>query len=104
MEATREEDAEKNRLCPPTPDSSTLADWAHRNVPGARATRSLGLQPDIKSWGDSVALNPARISLQHSGSGRLDAVFEHLPTHLPPGLARLAELGGRTTRPSSSTL
>ena len=33
VEATREDDAEKNRLCPPSPYANTLADWATHERP-----------------------------------------------------------------------
>ncbi|MCW2713107.1 MAG: pyridine nucleotide-disulfide oxidoreductase [Frankiales bacterium] len=96
VEATRVDDAEKNRLCPPTPYPSTLADWAHMNVLGARATRAFGAEPDIQAWVAGVALNPARIPAAHSGTRRMDAVLERLQTHSGPGLNRLAELSGRS--------
>lgn len=95
VEATRGDDAEKNRLCPPTPFANSRAEWAHMIVMGARAATSFGSAPDIKAWADKVALNPARIPPQRSGSGGLDDVLARLQAHLSPGLARLAELGGR---------
>lgn len=61
VEATRADDAEKNRLCPPTPFANTLPEWAHMTVRGARAAMSFGSEPDIKAWTNQVALNPARI-------------------------------------------
>ncbi len=100
VEATRDDDAEKNRLCPPTPFPNTLAEWAHMNVMGARAARSFGSEPDIKAWADTVALNPARIPPDRSGSGTLDGVLARLQTHIDPGLARLAELSGRAPAPA----
>ncbi|MDQ3431201.1 MAG: hypothetical protein M3467_03075 [Actinomycetota bacterium] len=42
VEATRSDDEQKNRLCPPTPYGNTLADWAAMNVRGTRATASSG--------------------------------------------------------------
>jgi hypothetical protein len=92
VEATREDDLEKNRLCPPTPYPNTLAEWAVMNVLGARATMSFGAEPDIKAWADTVALNPARIPPDHGGSAELDDALDRLQTHMRPGLARLAEL------------
>lgn len=94
VEATRDDDVEKNRLCPPTPYANTLAEWASMNVRGARAATSFGSEPDIKAWADRTALNPARIPPGHQGSRELDDALGRLETHLGPGLARLAELGG----------
>ncbi len=93
VEATREDDDEKNRLCPPTPYANTLAEWATMTVLGARATASFGSAPDIKSWADRVALNPARVPPGWPGSAELDDALGRLKTHRSAGLARLTELG-----------
>jgi hypothetical protein len=92
VEATRVNDAEKNRLCPPTPYSNTLGGWANMTYLGMRATQAFGAEPDIKSWADTVALNPARIPPEHGGSAELDDALERLQAHAGPGLARLREL------------
>ena len=44
VEATREDDEEKNRLCPPSRFGNTLADWAAMNVRGTRASLSFGVR------------------------------------------------------------
>jgi hypothetical protein len=94
VEATREDDAEKNRLCPSTPFPNSLAEWATMNVLGTRAATSFGAEPDIKAWADTVAINPARIPPEHGGSPALDDALDRLQVHMGPGLARLAELSG----------
>jgi hypothetical protein len=91
-EATREDDDEKNRLCPPSHYGNSMAQWASMNVLGTRATMSFSAEPDIKAWSDQVALNPARIPPGHAGSAALDDARGRLATHTRPGLARLAEL------------
>lgn len=92
VEATREDDAEKNRLCPPSPYPDSMATWARMTVVGARNAMSFGSEPDIKAWADRVALNPARIPPGYPGSAELDDARDRLQAHLRPGLARLAEL------------
>lgn len=94
VEATRDDDAEKNRLCPPTPYPNSRAEWVTMNVLGTRAAMTFGAEPDIKAWADTAAINPARIPLEHPGSPELEDALERFRTHLGPGLARLAELGG----------
>ena len=93
VEATRADDEEKNRLCPPSRYGNTLADWAAMNVRGTRASMSFGAEPDIKAWSDGVALNPARVPPDDAGSAELTDALERLRAHARPGLARLAELG-----------
>ncbi len=92
VEATRGDDDEKNRLCPPTPYGNSMADWARMNVLGTRAAMSFTAEPDIKEWASHVALNPSRIPPGHPGSSALDDALERLAAHTKPGVARLAEL------------
>jgi putative NAD(P)-binding protein len=92
VEATREDDSDKNELCPPSSYGNTLADWARMNVLGMRSSMSFGSQPDIKAWSDRVALNPARIPPEHGRSPGLDDALDRLQTHVEDGLARLAQL------------
>ena len=68
------------------------------NILGTRAAMSFGSEPDIKAWTDRVALNPARIPIEHAGSAALDDALNRLQTYVPPGLARLVELSGTDPR------
>jgi hypothetical protein len=92
VEATREDDAEKNRLCPPTPYPNSPAEWARMTLFGARATASFGAEPDIKAWADGVSINPARISPEHAGSPALEATLGRLQASTKAGLAGLDQL------------
>ena len=92
IEATRDGDDEKNRLCPPSQFGNSMAEWARMNVQGTRAAAAFSSEPDIKDWTNRVALNPARIPPGHPESGGLDDARERLATYTRPGIARLAEL------------
>jgi NAD(P)-binding Rossmann-like domain len=92
VEATRDDDGEKNRLCPPSSFGNSLAQWATMNVLGIRNSASFSSEPDIKAWSDRVALNPARIPPEYGRSPELDEVLERLDTYAGPGLAKLAHL------------
>lgn len=94
VEATRHDDAEKNRLCPPTPYGNSMVEWARMNVLGTRAAMTFSAEPDIKEWADRAAINPARIPPGHPGSAELDATLERLAASTRAGVARLAELTG----------
>ena len=94
VEATRTDDAEKNRLCPPSRYGNTLADWARMNVRGTRATTAFGAEPDIKAWSDGVAINPARVPPERSDSPGVPEAVARLRSNVPAGVARLAELSG----------
>jgi len=92
VEATRADDAEKNRICAPSSYGNSLAEWARMNLLGTRSSMTFSAEPDIKAWADTVALNPARVSTDHPGSPALDDARERLSAHSGPALARLAEL------------
>ena len=92
VEATRTDDAEKNRLCPPSNYGNSLAQWAAMNVRGTRATMTFSAEPDIKAWLDTVALNPTSVPPGYASSVALDAARERFATHVRPGLNRLAAL------------
>jgi hypothetical protein len=94
VEATRQDDAEKNRLCPPSPYPDSMAAWVRMTVMGARNAMSFGSEPDIAAWASGVAINPARIPPERAESAELGDTLDRLKAHMRPGLARLAELGG----------
>ena len=74
VEATRHDDAEKNRLCPPSRFGNSLVQWADMNVRGTRASMALGAEPDIAAWANTVAVNPARIPPAYAASEELGRV------------------------------
>ena len=92
VEATRDNDDEKNRICPPSPYGDSMAQWARMNVLGTRSAMSFSAESDIKEWSDGVALNPARIPSGYPETAALDDARRRLAQHTRPGLARLVEL------------
>jgi len=92
VEATRSDDDEKNRLCPPSPFPDSMAAWANMTYLGTLAAMSFSSEPDILEWANGVALNPARIPAGYPASAALDDARDRLATHTRPALARLAEL------------
>ena len=94
VEATRSDDEEKNRICPPSPYSDTLAGWARMNVLGTKATLAFTAEADIREWSSTVALNPARVPPGHAGSTVLDDARARLAANTGPALERLASLAG----------
>jgi hypothetical protein len=94
VEATRKDDGEKNRLCPPSPFSSTRAEWARMQVAGTKAAQAFGAEPDIRDWASRVPLNPARIPPGYASTPALDGALERLKRFTASGLLRLTELAG----------
>ena len=50
VEATRDDDRERNRLCPPNTLPDSPASWARMQVRGTLAARTYGAEPDIAAW------------------------------------------------------
>jgi hypothetical protein len=92
VEATRDDDRERNRLCPPNRLPDTRASWARMQVRGTLAMRAYGAEPDIAAWANSCALNPARVDPSLRDDPSVQAAAAKLPDLIEPGLARLAEL------------
>ena len=61
VEATRDDDGERNRVCPPNVYSNSLTEWARMQVRGTLATTAFGAEPDIATWANQCALNPSRV-------------------------------------------
>jgi hypothetical protein len=90
VEATREHDDDKNRVCAPSNYGNSLQLWASMNLLGTLNAQAFTAEPDIKEWAAGVALNPARVPPGHPGSAALDDAREALAQYTPPALARLA--------------
>ena len=92
VEATRDDDRERNWLCPPNTLPDTAADWARMQVRGTIAARRYGAEPDIAAWANGCALNPARMQPSQQDDPAVRAATARLAADAERGLTRLAEL------------
>jgi hypothetical protein len=92
VEATRDDDRERNRLCPPNTLPNDPASWARMQVLGTIALRAFGAEPDIAEWANACALNPARIQPAQREDPAVQKAAARLATDLEAGLARMAQL------------
>ncbi len=92
VEATRDDDRERNRLCPPNLYSNSLAEWARMQVRSARATAAFGAEPDIAAWADACALNPARIAAERRDDADVRSAIARARAAGARGMSRLAEM------------
>ncbi len=92
VEATRDDDRERNRLCPPSNLPDRPADWAQMQVRGTLATRSYSAEPDIAEWANGCALNPARLEPSRRDDPAVQAAAARVAEVAGPGLDRLVEL------------
>jgi hypothetical protein len=92
VEATRDEDRERNRLCPANILPDTPASWARMQVRGTIAARTYGAEPDIAAWANNCALNPARIDAARRDDPAVLTAAARVSKYAGQGLARMAEL------------
>lgn len=92
VEATRDDDRERNRLCPPNVLPDDLASWARMQVRGTVATRLFNAEPDIAEWTAGCALNPSRVTPAQSEQPEVRAAAARVAAHLESGLARMSGL------------
>ncbi|HEX5586431.1 MAG TPA: FAD/NAD(P)-binding protein [Acidimicrobiia bacterium] len=92
VEATRDDDRERNRLCPPNTLPDNPANWAQMQVRGTLATRAYSVESDIATWVNGCALNPARIDPARRDDPDVQAAAARLAGVADAGLARMTEL------------
>ena len=92
VEATRDDDRERNRLCPPNVYGNSLAGWARMQSRGAAAAAAFGAEPDVAAWSNGCALNPARIDPERRGEPAVQAAMARVAAHAEQGVARMGEL------------
>ena len=92
VEATRDDDRERNRLCPPNTLPDNPPNWARMQVRGTIAARAFGAEPDIAAWANGCALNPARVDPSQRDDPAVQAAAARLADVTERGLARMAEL------------
>jgi hypothetical protein len=92
VEATRDDDDEKNRLCRPVRFPSTLTDWARFQLQGILSSQAFNADTEVGAWANSVMLNLGRTPPMGERTREVTAALERLAEHTTAGLARLAEL------------
>jgi len=92
VEATRDDDRERNRVCPPNVYPNSTAEWALMQARGAIATATFGAEPDIAAWANGCALNPARVDPSRRDDPAVQRAAARLAEWRERGLARLTAL------------
>lgn len=89
VEATREDDAEKNRLCPPVSYSGNARDLLGFAYAGMRGLAARTRESDLAAWDANSRLNPAR-GAERSNDPRVAAAFTSILTNFGPAMRNLA--------------
>jgi len=92
IEATRDDLATQNRLCPPNPQPHVFLDWLRGTIISLRAGYLWSKEPDIAEWLEQARLNVMRGILQRAEDPRVQEAFMRFTTHVRPALANLERL------------
>ncbi|HSH11200.1 MAG TPA: NAD(P)-binding protein [Ilumatobacter sp.] len=92
VEATRDDDRERNRVCPANTLPDRPGDWLWSQVRGVEATRSFGAEPDIAAWANACALNPARIDTSRRNDPDVQIAAARAAEQTQRGLDRMTAL------------
>jgi hypothetical protein len=103
VEATRDDDRERNRLCPPNTLPDNAASWARMQVRGTIAAGRFGAEPDIAAWANGCALNPARLEPSQRNDPAVQAAAARLADDVEKGLARMSELANEPLSSADET-
>ncbi len=91
VEATRDDDTERNRLCPPNVYPNSLTEFTRMQFRGALATATFGAEPDISTWANQCTINPSRIDPARRDEPAVKAALARVAAYRESGLKRMAE-------------
>lgn len=89
VEATREDDEDKNRLCPAVSFSGELFDPPLPIYMLLRAQAARMAEPDIAAWNEACRLNPIRGAIERMDDPQIQECFARLMTNMEPAVANL---------------
>ena len=103
VEAHRDDDADKNRLCPPNPYASSIEDWP-RMMSRTWKTEGRWLsEPDLSAWVADSRLNLLGALPDHAAAPLAQAALKRYLTHVTTAVERLADLD-RSSSPRTLAL
>ena len=92
VEAMRDDDRERNRLCPPNVYGNTAAEWALMQARGMTAAATFGAESDIAAWANGCALNPSRVEPSQRDDPAVQQAAARLADTRERGLAALTAM------------
>jgi hypothetical protein len=96
VEATREDTAEKNRLCPPNPMPDVPLDWLRGTLIGMQADYLWSKDPALSAWLERARLNPSRGIRKRMNDPQVQQAGARYARNARPALAKLQQLLAQT--------
>jgi hypothetical protein len=90
VEAHRDDDATKNRLCPPLSFSGDVADILSVARDGMAGLMARGSEPDLAAWHDACRLNPAKGATEHLDEPRVTDAFASMGANIGAAMENLS--------------
>ena len=94
VEVHRDNDVDKNRLCPPNPYPSSIDDWPRMISRTWTTERRWLSEPDLSAWVAQSRLNLLRALPDHLAEPDVQAAAKRYLTHVGPAIDRLTQLDG----------
>ncbi|MDG5761481.1 NAD(P)-binding protein [Natronococcus sp. A-GB1] len=92
VEATRDDDAEKNRLCPPNPGFGDAEKLVGQTLVMLRAFAAWQAEPDIEDWRQRCRLSYTRGMNEHLDDPRVLGALERIGEYQESAIANLERL------------
>jgi hypothetical protein len=92
VEAHRDDDADKNRLCPPNPYASSVEDWPRMISRTWRTEVRWLSEPDVSAWVIGSRLNLLRALPDHAAEPSVQTAIKRYLAHVTEAIERLKQL------------
>lgn len=92
VEAHRNDDTDKNRLCPPNPYASSIEDWPRMMSRTWRTEVRWLSEPDVSAWVTGSRLNLLQALPDHAAEPSVQAAVKRYLTHVTTAIERLKQL------------
>jgi len=92
VEAHREQDADKNRLCPPNPYPRSIEDWPRMIGRTWRTEARWLTEPDLSAWVANSRLNLLRALPDHAAEPPAQTAIKRYLTHVGNAIQNLTQL------------
>jgi len=96
VEAHRDDDADRNRLCPPNPYPNSIGDWPRTMIRTWRTEGRWLNEPDVSKWVAESRLNLLRSLPDHTTEPAVRGAVARYLTHVRSAIETLSRLPGST--------
>jgi NAD(P)-binding Rossmann-like domain len=103
VEATRHDDAQKNRLCPPNPYPDSAAEWIPTTCIALRAQDLWLREPDLTAWLDRSRLNAACAIRDHQTEPRTKSALKRLFANTGQAITNLDRFQAQAQQASAAS-